>query len=80
MSDEQLPQSPAEDGEYEEISYDEVDRICASLEELRDSAESQNVIAYLDDAINSIYYLVYEDEADADFEEDGNILPFSEAA
>jgi len=76
MSEEQLPQDAADDSEYEEISYEEVDRICASLEELRDTVESQNIKAYLDDAINNVYFLVY-DEAD---EDDDQILPFSEAA
>ena len=78
MTEEQLPQEEAGDSEYEEISYEEVDRICASLEELRDTVESQNIKVCLDDAINSVYYLVY-DEADEDDGED-QILPFSEAA
>jgi hypothetical protein len=77
MADEQLPENPANDSEYEEIAYEEVDRVCAALEELRDTVESQNVQAYLDDAINNIFSLVYEECAD---EEDQSILPFSDAA
>jgi hypothetical protein len=76
MTEAQLPEQPADESEYEDISYEEVDRICASLEELRDTVQSENIKAYLDEAIDSVYYLVYE-EAD---EEDDQILPFSEAA
>ena len=76
MADEQLPPNPADDSEYEDISYDEVDRVCASLEELRDTVESLNIQAYLDEAINSVYELVYEEAED----DDQTILPFSEAA
>ncbi len=77
MADEQLPLNPVEDSDYEEIAYEEVDRVCAALEELRDTVESQNIQAYLDEAINSTYSLVYEDETE---EADQSILPFSEAA
>ncbi len=76
MADEQLPPNPTDETEYEEISYDEVDRVCASLEELRDTVESLNIQAYLDEAINNVYALVYEDAED----EDQSILPFSDAA
>lgn len=78
MMDEQLPQSPADESEYEEISYEEVDRVCASLEEIRDTVESQNIQSYLDDVINNVYYLVYEESAEDG--EDESILPFSDAA
>lgn len=71
-----LPQNPADDSEYEEIAYEEVDRVCASLEELRDAVESLNIQVYLDEAINNINSLVY-DEADDD---DQQILPFADAA
>lgn len=77
MSDEQLSQNPADDSEYEDISYEEVDRICAALEQVRDTAESENIKAYLDEAINSVYYLVYEESEDDD---DQSILPFPDAA
>ncbi len=79
MADEQLSQ-PADDSEYEEISYEEVDRVCASLEELRDTVESLNVQAYLDEAINSIYELVYDEADEAEADADQSILPFSDAA
>lgn len=70
MADEQLNLNSADDSEYEEIAYEEVDRVCAALEELRDSVESQNIQAYLDDAINNIHGLVYEEG-----DEEQSILP-----
>lgn len=62
--------------EYEEISSDEVDRVISVLEELMDSVESENIRVYLEDAVNSIFYLVYEDEEEA---ADGD-EPLAEAA
>lgn len=50
--------------EYEEISSDEVDRVVAELEKLIGTVQSENIQAYLEEALNSIYYLVYEDEED----------------
>ena len=72
MADEQRNLNSADDSEYEEIAYEEVDRVCAALEELRDTVESQNIQAYLDDAINNIYGLVYEEGAE---DEEQSILP-----
>ena len=70
-----LPINPADDSEYEDISYEEVDRVCAALEELRDAVDSLNIQVYLDEAINNIHNLVYDEEAD-----DNDILPFADAA
>jgi len=61
MSDE-LHISNEEDVDFEEISSDEVDRVVASLESLIDSVESENIKAQLDEALNNIYYLVYDEE------------------
>lgn len=72
-----LPINPEEDSEYEEIAYEEVDRVCASLEELRDAVESLNIQVYLDEAINNIYNLVYDEAAEDD---DQQTLPFADAA
>ncbi len=72
--------------EFEEISGEEVDRIVESLEELIESAESENIKTYLEDALNSIYYLVHDEDEDADAEADVDELedeldePLSEAA
>lgn len=62
--------------EYEEISGEEVDRIVESLEELIASVESENIKAYLDDALNNIYYLIHDEEEemdDAEYEDDAEI-------
>ena len=48
--------------EYEEISSDEVDRVVAELEKLIESVQSVNIQSALEDAMNEVYYLVYEDE------------------
>jgi len=59
--------------EFEEISGEEVDRVVESLEELIASVESENIKAYLDDALNSIYYLIHDEDEemeDAEFEDD----------
>ena len=50
--------------EYEEISGEEVDRIVAALQQLIDSVESVNIQGHLEEALNSVYYLYYEDEGD----------------
>lgn len=60
----------ADADEFEEITSDEVDRVVAALEDLIDSVESENIRTYLEDAMNSVYFLVYDDEDDADGEED----------
>ena len=52
--------------EYEEISSEEVDRVVAVLEDLVETVDSENVRTYLEDAVNGIYYLVYEDEGEED--------------
>lgn len=48
--------------EYEEISCEEVDRIVGILEELMSTVQSENVRAHLEDASNSIFYLVYDEQ------------------
>lgn len=52
--------------EYEEISSDEVDRVVAALETLRDSVESDTIKAFIDECSTSVYYLVYDDEETAE--------------
>jgi hypothetical protein len=49
--------------EYEEITSDEVDRVVEQLEALVDTVQSENIKTYLEDAINSIFFLVYEDDS-----------------
>lgn len=68
---------PDADEEFEEITSDEVDRVLETLEELIDSVESENIRAYLEGAMNNIFYLVYsDDDVDSDAEEG----PAAEAA
>ena len=86
MSEEIIDQ--AEENEFEEICSDEVDRIVEVLDGLIENIQSENVKHFLEEASSSIYYLVYEDDADsqeavgedseeavdADIEEDGEEL------
>ena len=62
--------------ELEEITSDEVDRVVAALEELMESADSENIRTYLEDASNNIYYLVY----DVEEEDEENLDEIAEAA
>jgi hypothetical protein len=52
---------PMADEEFEEISSDEVDRIVAFLDELIETVQSENIQAILEDASNSIFSLVYDE-------------------
>jgi len=52
--------------DYEEISSDEVDRVVAALEQLRDSVASETIKAFIDECSTSVYYLVYEDDETAE--------------
>lgn len=54
------------ENEYEEISSDEVDRIVQALESLIDETTSENIRAYLDEAAENIYRLVYDEDAAGD--------------
>ena len=49
--------------EYEEITSDEVDSVVEKLERLVETVQSENIKSYLEDAINSIFFLVYEDDS-----------------
>ena len=70
--DEELEATDAaqNDDEYEEITSDEVDRIVEALEALINSTESVNIQTYLEEALNNIFYLVYDqDDVEGDDEE-----------
>lgn len=54
--------SDTQDFEYEEVSSDEVDNVVASLENLMETVDSETIKDMLEECLNSIYYLVYEDE------------------
>ena len=48
--------------EYEEISSTEVDRVIQTLETLIQSVSSENIRAYLDEAADNIYSLIYDSD------------------
>lgn len=54
--------SEMHDGEYEEISSDEVDKVIAALEQLSDDVASETIKTLIAECSNSVYYLVYEDD------------------
>ena len=53
------------DGDYEEISSDEVDRVVEALESLMATVDSENIRYFLEEATNSIYLLIYDDDQPA---------------
>jgi len=54
--------------EFEEISSEEVDRAVEALDRLIAGVQSENIKHYLEEAASNIYYLVYEEEVDAEDE------------
>ncbi len=50
--------------EYEEITSEDVDRIIAGLEALMGQTKSENIRAYLEEAADQIFDLVYGDDAE----------------
>jgi hypothetical protein len=67
MAAEQFDQGPASlpiDCEYEEITSDEVDRVIEALHVLMGQTASENIRAYLEEAADRIFDLVYGDDAD----------------
>ncbi len=65
MADENLDDRMFDESEYEEITCEEVDRVVEQLEQLMESVSSENIKVYLEDAINNIFFLVYDDEESA---------------
>lgn len=59
------PDELAADDDYEEISSDEVDRVVEVLETLLATVDSENIRYYLEEATNSIYLLIYDDDEPA---------------
>ncbi|MCA8991833.1 MAG: hypothetical protein KDA88_07630 [Planctomycetaceae bacterium] len=58
--------------DFEEISSDEVDRVIEMLEAIIEDTQSENIRAYLDEAAENIYRLVYDDESE-EWESDSEI-------
>lgn len=48
----------------ESIDPAEVDRVVETLDTLAESVRSDTIRMFLEDAANSIYYLVYDDQED----------------
>ena len=65
MAEEQLG-SQADGQEYEEITSDEVDRVVEQLEKLMETVSSENIKTYLEEAVNNIFFLLYDDEDEAE--------------
>ncbi len=64
MPDEIIPDQENADEEYEVITSEEVDRVLDALEELTNSVESENIKVSLQEAADTIYSLIYEEEDD----------------
>ena len=64
FDDEELEyeEEPDSEEEFEEITSDEVDRVIETLEDLAENVESENIRVHLENAVNEIFYLVYDDE------------------
>ena len=60
--------SNSQDFEYEDVSSDEVDNIVAALENLMETVNSETIKDMLEECLNNVYYLVYEDEDDVSSE------------
>ena len=75
FDDEELDSEEESEEEFEEITSDEVDRVIETLENLVENVQSENIRAHLENAVNEIFYLVYNDE---DLESDDD--PAAEAA
>ncbi len=54
--------SDTQDFEYEDVSSDEVDNVVAALENLMETVTSETIQDMLEECLNNVYYLVYEDE------------------
>jgi hypothetical protein len=74
VSDEHLDHELDSADEYEEISSDEVDRIVEALEELAEGVSSENIRVLLEEASQSVYDLVYDDEDELEVEGSDELL------
>ncbi len=62
--------------EYEEITSEDVDRVITGLEALMSQTRSENIRAYLEEAADQIFELVYGEDAEVVADE----APLEEAA
>jgi hypothetical protein len=66
MANENLDGRLEENEEFEEITSDEVDRIVEQLEKMIETVTSENIKAYLEEAVNNIYFLLYDEDDNAE--------------
>lgn len=66
--------------DYEEISSVEVDRVVQALEELMQSVTSENIRAYLDEAADNVYSLIYDVDGQPHDSHDSESDEFRDAA
>jgi len=66
--------------DYEEISSVEVDRVVQALEELMQSVTSENIRAYLDEAADNVYSLIYDVDGQPHAGQDEEADEFRDAA
>jgi DNA-binding transcriptional regulator GbsR (MarR family) len=66
MANESLDGRLDENEEFEEITSDEVDRVVEQLEKLMETVSSENIKSYLEEAVNNIFFLMYDDEDSAE--------------
>lgn len=69
MSTENFSDASFDSENYEEITSEEVDRVVEQLEKLMESVSSENIKSHLEDAINNIFFLVYDDEDSSDVQD-----------
>jgi len=67
------------DEEFEEITSEEVDRVIELLEGVATNVQSQNILAILTEASDSIYELVYDEEEDTLEDEDAALEQHEDA-
>ncbi len=58
------PEELETEEEFEEITSEEVDRVVDALHDLMQTVDSENIKLFLEDALDNVYYLIYDDEED----------------
>jgi DNA-binding transcriptional regulator GbsR (MarR family) len=66
MANENLDGRLDENEEFEEITSDEVDRVVEQLEKLMETVSSENIKSYLEEAVNHIFFLLYDEDESAE--------------
>jgi hypothetical protein len=66
MADANLDGRLDETEDFEEITSDEVDRVVEQLEKMMETVSSENIKSYLEEAVNNIFFLLYDDDDNAE--------------